>query len=86
MAFRILIVDDHINDEREDIAQLPALLRQSGYDVEAIDDGNAAYDLIWEYQPDLVLLDLELGIPDMDGIDLCEAIRGEGGTQSPRPL
>lgn len=79
MAFRILIVDDHINDEREDIARLPSLLQQSGYDVEAIDDGDSAYDLIWEYQPDLVLLDLDLGIPDMDGIDLCKAIREEDG-------
>lgn len=77
VAFRILIVDDHISDEREDIALLPALLRNSGYDVEAVGDGNAAYDLIWEYQPDLVLLDLELGLPDMDGIDLCKAIREE---------
>ncbi len=79
MAFRILIVDDHINDEREDIARLPTLLRHSGYDVKAIDDGDSAYDLIWEYQPDLVLLDLDLGIPDMDGIDLCKAIREEDG-------
>ena len=78
MASRILIVDDHIDDEREVIAKLPTMLRNSGYDVETINDGNAAYDLVWEYQPDLILLDIALGIPDIDGIDLCKAVREEG--------
>ena len=41
VAFRILIVDDHINDEREDIAQLPTLLRISGCDVEVISPSTA---------------------------------------------
>ena len=41
VAFRILIVDDYINDEREDIAQLPTLLRISGYDVEVISPSTA---------------------------------------------
>ena len=75
MAFKILLVDDKIDDRNDDISQLPNLLRKAGYDVKATADGETAYDLVWEYEPDLIVLDVDLGIPHADGIDVCEAVR-----------
>jgi DNA-binding response OmpR family regulator len=75
MAFKILLVDDKIDDRNDDISQLPNVLRKAGYDVKATAEGEAAYDLVWEYEPDLILLDVDLGIPHVDGIDVCEAVR-----------
>jgi hypothetical protein len=42
MAFKILLVDDKLNDRNDDISQLPNLLRKAGYDVKATADGEAA--------------------------------------------
>jgi DNA-binding response OmpR family regulator len=78
MSFKILVVDDNINNESDDISGLPTLLQAAGYDVVITADGEAAYDLVWECNPDLIVLDNALGIPDISGIDICQAIREEG--------
>ena len=80
MSFKILVVDDNINNESDEISTLPALLEAAGYDVVITTDGEAAYDLVWECNPDLILLDIALGIPDINGIDVCQAIREEGSS------
>lgn len=68
---RILIVEDEL-DLQEAIADG---LRIEGYAVDTCDDGEAAYELIYEVNYDLVVLDLNL--PKMDGLEVLEKIRDE---------
>jgi two-component system, OmpR family, response regulator RegX3 len=64
---RILIVEDE-----DAIAEpLVAGLQREGFDVNRAATGEAALDE--SLRPDLVLLDLRL--PDMDGLDVCRALR-----------
>ena len=64
---RILVVED------EDAIAEPLVdgLRREGYDVDRAATGRAALDEA--LRPDLVLLDLRL--PDIDGLDVCRALR-----------
>ena len=54
---------------------LARALRREGYDVDVREDGVAALDGAKE-NPDLVLLDL--GLPKIDGLEVCRRIRAEG--------
>lgn len=65
---RILIVED---DDRV-AAALEAFLARSGYATVRASDGATALDLVGA-ETEVVLLDL--GLPDMDGVDLCRRIR-----------
>ena len=60
MPFQILVVDDEIDNERDEISRLPDMLRSAGYEVRTTSDGNQAYDLVWEYHPGLVVLDIRV--------------------------
>ena len=82
MSFKILVVDDNINNTGEDISTLPTLLEKAGFEVVTTTDGEAAYDLVWECNPDLIVLDIDLGILDIGGIDICQAVR-DGGSNIP---
>jgi DNA-binding response OmpR family regulator len=75
MPFKILVVDDGIDNETNEISRLPDMLRVAGYEVRTTSDGNQAYDLIWEYHPDLIVLDIVFKGQSVDGIEICEAIR-----------
>lgn len=78
MSFKILVVDDKISDEGEEISELPAMLQAAGYEVVATSDGEGAYDLVWDCNPDLIVLDIVFENQMVDGIEICEAIRREG--------
>jgi DNA-binding response OmpR family regulator len=78
MAFRILVADDRIDDESAEISNLPGMLRAAGYEVRTTADGNQVYDLVWEYNPDLVVLDIVFEGQPVDGIEICESIRLNG--------
>lgn len=69
MASRILVVDDE--------PQIGRLLRTSlaarEYEVQVAVDGPSAITVAATWQPDLVLLDL--GLPGMDGLEVCRRIR-----------
>lgn len=69
MSQRILIVDDEPNI----LATVTPLLRTSGYDVSSAMTGRAALDAVDHNKPDLIVLDL--GLPDLDGIDVCRQVR-----------
>ncbi len=69
MAGRILIVDDEPNI----ISTVSALLRRRGYDVLTAMTGRAALGAFQRDQPDVVVLDL--GLPDMQGHDVCRQMR-----------
>ncbi len=66
---RMLIVED----EPDLSAALQVGLRRDGYAVDAASDGAAAIERLTATPYDLVCLDL--GLPDVDGRDICRAIR-----------
>jgi two-component system, OmpR family, KDP operon response regulator KdpE len=67
---RVLVVDD----EPGIVRALRINLRVRGYDVDTAADGRAALDVAARHQPDVVILDL--GLPDMDGVDVIRGLRG----------
>jgi DNA-binding response OmpR family regulator len=75
MPFKILIVDDNIDDKHDEISKLPGMLRGAGYEVETTPDAVRAYDLVLEYKPDLVVLDILFKNQPVDGFEICAAIR-----------
>ena len=71
---RVLVVEDD-----RDIADLIALyLRKAGHTVETLNSGSAALAHVRAAPPDLVVLDLML--PGLDGIAVCQALRGDAST------
>ena len=66
---RVLVVED----EPDLVDALTVGLRREGYAVDAAGDGASALDRIAYTPYDAVLLDLNL--PDIDGLDVCRAIR-----------
>jgi len=75
MPFKILVIDDYIYDKTDTISDLPALLESAGYEVATTADGETAYDLVFEYKPDLIVLDIRFGRQGKLGIEICQAIR-----------
>jgi two-component system KDP operon response regulator KdpE len=69
MAARILVVDDEPNI----LATVAPLLRGRGYEVISAMSGRAALDAFDREKPDLLVLDL--GLPDLNGIEVCRQIR-----------
>ena len=69
MSARILIVDD----EPSILATMAPLLRGRGYEVSTATTGHAALDAVDRQPPQLVILDL--GLPDLDGIEVCRRMR-----------
>ncbi len=68
---RILVVDDEI----EIMRALQRSLTSHGYDVFTASNGETALDEVIAHRPDLVLLDL--GLPDMSGLEVCKRIRAQ---------
>ncbi|MDP9323279.1 MAG: response regulator transcription factor [Acidobacteriota bacterium] len=69
MAARILIVDDEPNI----IGTVAPLLRARGYEVFSAMSGRAALEAVDREKPDLIVLDL--GLPDIDGVEVCRQVR-----------
>ena len=69
MGTRILIVDDEPNI----IGTVAPLLRARGYEVFSAMSGRAGLEAVERDKPDLIVLDL--GLPDMDGVDVCRQVR-----------
>lgn len=72
MPERILVVEDE-----EDIARvLERHLRQEGYKVEVVGDGETALKQIYEDPPSLVIMDITL--PGIDGLTVTRELRAAG--------
>jgi PAS domain S-box-containing protein len=68
---RILVVDDN----RDSAESLAMLLRLLGNDVRTAHDGRLALEVAAAYRPDVVLLDI--GLPGLDGFEVCRRLRGQ---------
>lgn len=67
---RVLIVDD----ESQLLRALQINLRARGYEITTAADGATALASAARHPPDVVLLDL--GLPDLDGIEVIHGLRG----------
>ena len=69
---KILLVDDE-----EDILQfLSYNLEKEGFTVRTAIDGTQALEILKDYNPHLILLDIMM--PGIDGINVCKTIRASG--------
>src|SRR6186997_2098245 len=68
---RVLVVED--DAEIADV--LRRTLRQEGHEVRSAGDGVEALQLAEDFVPDLVILDL--GLPKLDGVEVCRRLRAE---------
>jgi len=69
MSRRILVIEDD-----KDIAHLVELhLKDTGYEVTLVHDGDAGLDQALSNPYDLIILDLML--PGMDGLEICRRVR-----------
>ncbi|MGW7407414.1 response regulator [Streptomyces sp. NPDC054833] len=67
---RVLVVDD----EPQIVRALVINLKARKYEVDAAADGRTALELAASRHPDAVVLDL--GLPDMDGVEVIKGLRG----------
>ncbi|MDI3418753.1 response regulator [Streptomyces luteolus] len=67
---RVLVVDD----EPQIVRALVINLKARKYEVDSAADGATALQVAADRHPDVVVLDL--GLPDMDGVDVIKGLRG----------
>lgn len=72
---KILIVDDNIDT----VELLKKRLKSEGYDTQEAYDGEEALKKVYEYKPDLILLDIMM--PKMDGYEVCQRLKTDEKTK-----
>lgn len=77
---RILIVDDN----HDSALSLAMWLKLKGCETEVAHDGAAALSAAERFDPAVVLLDI--GLPDLDGYEVCRRIRAAGWGRSMRVI
>jgi CheY-like chemotaxis protein len=75
---RVLIVDDNVDGANS----LGSLLAFLGHDTAMEYDGQAAIDRAESFDADVVLLDL--GMPGLDGFEICRRLRASDLPHRPR--
>jgi DNA-binding response OmpR family regulator len=75
MSKKILAVDD----DTATLELLTELLGRYNYDVKATDRADEVLDIVNTYQPDLILLDINLG--QWDGTTICSALKAQPQTR-----
>ncbi|SIP88728.1 two-component system, OmpR family, response regulator VicR [Alkalispirochaeta americana] len=69
---RILVVDD----EPAIVNLLVFILEDQGYRVKSADRGDTALEIVREWIPDLVILDI--GLPGIGGLEVCRVLHDKG--------
>ena len=69
MAKKVLIADDEPNI----VVSLEFLMKQKGYVVKVVTNGEEVLRAVEEFGPDLILLDVMM--PRMSGYDVCQKVR-----------
>lgn len=68
-SLRVLVVDD----DQDTVLSLVMLLRCDGHEVRAVYRGEDVVEVVREFDPHVVLLDI--GLPDVDGYRVAKALR-----------
>lgn len=71
----ILVVDDTLAN----LQLLANILKEDGYKVRPAINGNLALRAVAQKKPDLILLDIKM--PDMDGYQVCQALKENPATK-----
>lgn len=74
MGSLVLVIEDDVVIT----AEVERALRAHGYEVAVAVTGRAGLDQARARRPDLVVLDL--GLPDLDGVQVCRVLRAESNT------
>jgi len=69
-----------VEDEPDILEVLSYNLKREGFKVKSALDGSRGLELIQQQLPDLVLLDLML--PGMDGLQICQQLKQQASTQN----
>ncbi len=72
---KILVIDD----EPEITEILEAFLSNAGHKVVTQNAASKGLEMASEYQPDMIFLDIMM--PDMDGYEMCEALKADPKTE-----
>lgn len=72
---RVLIVDDNLMN----LELVSFLLQADGIEVASVPDAHSALRDIQSFQPDLILMDIQL--PDIDGLTLTRQIKADPATR-----
>lgn len=76
MGEKILVVDD----DPDTLETLELLLETEGYSAIPARNGREGIEKAREEQPNLILLDIAM--PDLDGLQVCEILRKDDATAS----
>ncbi|MDQ8021390.1 MAG: ATP-binding protein [Moraxellaceae bacterium] len=74
---RILLVDDNMDAART----MAELFNLMGHETATVFDGESAITRFRQWLPEVVVLDI--GLPDISGLDVAKAIRSEAGAPQP---
>lgn len=79
-SLNVLVVEDNLDA----VHSLARLLKDDGHKVDFAINGYVAVVIAKKFQPDVVLLDL--GLPGLDGFDVCSRIKAEPGLEHVRVI
>src|SRR5688572_8895619 len=74
---RVLVADDDVDT----VLTLTTLLRDEGYDARGVHRGAEVLQEVFNFAPDVVLLDI--GMPQMSGYDVARTLRERYGSARP---
>jgi len=74
---RILVADD----DKDAVLALTMLLEDEGYEVRGVHHGTEVLDAVFNFAPDVVLLDI--GMPQMSGYEVARRMRERYGSARP---
>ncbi len=69
-----------VDDDKVTATFIPFILKGEGYNVITYQNGVEALEKFDDDPPDLVLLDIKM--PEMDGFEVCSAIKSRADTRS----
>ena len=69
-----------IEDNKTNIKLIRYQLEAEGFNIHVEETGNAGLKMIKIQKPDLIILDI--GLPDIDGLEICKKLRNDAITKN----